>query len=259
MGIEDFAQARGVIVLDLETTGLEPASGGIVEFGFCLVFSGHDDLSGAPSGWSAQSDGAASQLVDPGMPIPPEAMAVHHIKDADVRGAMSRAAFSAHLSRMLAACAPGSIVLAAHNAAFEASWLTLEETQGLPFICTWKCALKLWPDAPGHANQVLRYWRRPKGWDSDWPAHRAAGDAAVTAALLADMLNAGHSIAELLQISAAPALLAHCRVGPWRGRRWAEVDDPGFLDWVLARDFDADTLHTAAHQRARLRAAEGAA
>ena len=53
-------------------------------------------------------------------------------------------------------------VFVAHKWAFEAQWLG-EHLQGRPAICTYKAALRLWPDAPGYSNQVLRYWLRPKG------------------------------------------------------------------------------------------------
>ena len=46
---------------------------------------------------------------------------------------------------------------------------------GARWICTWKCALRLWPSSPGFSNQVLRYWRMPEGLDRDigLPVHRA--------------------------------------------------------------------------------------
>lgn len=69
-------------VVDLETCGLEPPAG-ICEIGFCdLVKDGQEWIVGRP----------ANLLVDPGMPIPPETSAVHHIVDEDVAGAPDFAA-----------------------------------------------------------------------------------------------------------------------------------------------------------------------
>ena len=49
-------------------------------------------------------------------------------------------------------------------------------------------ALRVWPEAPRHSNQVLRYWR---GMRLDharaMPPHRAGPDAWVTAHILADL------------------------------------------------------------------------
>ena len=52
--------------------------------------------------------------------------------------------------------------------------------------------LRAWPDAPGHSNQVLRYWRQVDR--NAYPripreAHRALPDAIVTAFLLRDLLE----------------------------------------------------------------------
>ena len=78
----------------------------------------------------------------------------------------------------------------AHKWAFEAQWLE-GYLHGHPSICTYKAALRVWPDAPGYSNQVLRYWLRPKGFS---PAiagtpHRALPDAYVTAFVLRELLE----------------------------------------------------------------------
>ena len=58
-------------------------------------------------------------------------------------------------------------------------------------MCTYKCALRLWPELPSHSNQVIRYERRPHVLDRalGLPAHRAGPDAYVTAHHLRDMLD----------------------------------------------------------------------
>jgi DNA polymerase-3 subunit epsilon len=61
-------------VIDLETTGLNPATDRIVQIGILRV---------EPDGRS----NLRSTLVNPGVPIPPEATAVHGIADAHVAGA----------------------------------------------------------------------------------------------------------------------------------------------------------------------------
>src|SRR5262245_25865334 len=41
--------------------------------------------------------------------------------------------------------------------AFQRQWLT-EGWPEVPWLCTYKSALRAWPDAPRHSNSVLRYW-----------------------------------------------------------------------------------------------------
>jgi hypothetical protein len=60
----------------------------------------------------------------------------------------------------------GVLALAAHRAAFEQRYCTPRFTGGAPWICTWKCALRLWPRLSGFSNQMLRYQRMPEGWSA---------------------------------------------------------------------------------------------
>ena len=173
-----------------------------------------------PGGAWQVTDGRGAILTHPGRAIPPVTMAVHHIIDADVAGAPPfRDAAPAILRGDF-------VALAAHRASFEQRWCTPELTGGLPWICTWKCALRLWPDAPSFSNQVLRYWRMPAGLDRDLglPVHRAGPDAYVTAHHLRDMLAvAPRRAADRVERRARPAAAGLCRAvqgqAVARGRR----------------------------------------
>ena len=105
-----------------------------------------------------------------------------------------------------------ALALAAHRADFEQQFCTPALTRGADWICTWKCALRLWPDCPSFSNQVLRYWRKPDGIEHErgLPAHRAFPDAYVTAFHLRDMLNEA-SVAQLIEWSNLPGLLPRVR------------------------------------------------
>src|SRR5208282_306064 len=46
-------------------------------------------------------------------------------------------------------------VVAAHKADFDRTYLRNDDR---PWICTYRCSIKEWPDAPSHTNQALRYW-----------------------------------------------------------------------------------------------------
>ena len=68
---------RPLVYLDLETTGVDPRNDRIVEVSLMKVFPpGPDGVSPEPV--------VKTRRVNPGMPIPPGASAVHHISDADV-------------------------------------------------------------------------------------------------------------------------------------------------------------------------------
>jgi len=224
-------------VVDLETCGLTPAEGGVCEIGFCDVQD-----TDHPTQWKV--DTGLSVLVNPGQPIPPQASAVHHIIDEDVADANPWELAS--LGILNAAFREGEeiVAFAAHNAKFDRQWISEDLTGKRPWIDTYKCALRLYPDAPSHGNQALRYFLKPHGINRNEAApHRAYGDAYVTAFLLRDMLELA-SVPDLISWSARPALQTRCHFGKWRGTPWKDVD-AGFLKWILSKpDFDEDVVFT---------------
>ncbi|WP_430912870.1 exonuclease domain-containing protein [Methylobacterium sp. sgz302541] len=229
-------------VVDLETTGFEPPEAAVCEIGFCDLVRDDDAwLVGLP----------AHLLVNPGRPIPPETSAVHHIIDFDVREApgfeeAARAVFYDE-ERYQAL----RVVLVAHNAKFERQFLTPEVTGPVEWVCTYKCALRIWPEAPAHNNGTLRYWLRPQGLDRTRadPAHRAGPDAYVTAHLLREMLKEA-TLEELVAWSAQPALLIRCNFGKHRGTPWSEVPSD-YLRWCAGQKMDEDVAFTVEQELAR--------
>ena len=223
-------------VIDLETTGFEPPAA-VCEIGWADVYA-------TPGGWTVVQP--EETFVAPGHPIPPETSAVHHIVDADVVGAPKFEQATAGVFFDEEAMR-GEVVLVAHNARFERQWLTDEVTGGLPWICTYKCALRVWPDAPAHNNGTLRYWLNPVGLKRDVAllSHRAGPDAYVTAFTLRELLLKA-SVADLIKWSSEPALLVRCTFGKHRGTAWADVP-ADYLRWVTGQQMDEDVLHTARH------------
>src|SRR5262245_61993442 len=146
--------------IDIETTGTDPARDAIIEIASV-------DL---------RRDGTiASQretLVRPGIPVPAEASAVHHLIDADLVSAPSLEEVVGQFR--------GADAYIAHNCAFERSFLEKHFGEAL-WVYTYKCALRVWPDLPSHGNQVLRYHFglvNPFGIDrARLVAHRALSDA----------------------------------------------------------------------------------
>ena len=234
-------------VIDLETTGNNFGDGGVVEIGW-------QDVAPTADGWALHGPPGA-RLVNPGHPITPATSAIHHLVDEDVAGQPGWPQVAPDVLR--ASPGPAPWALAAHRAAFEQRWCLPSLSGGARWICTYKCALRLWPDAPSHSNQGLRYWRKPAGLDRQLglPAHRAGPDAYVTAHHLRDMLALA-DVAQLLAWSAEPALLVRVPFGPLRGRRWRDLTDEaldGFLTGTVAGGASgkADILFTARTERAR--------
>ena len=220
-----------VRVIDLETAGNGPHD--VCEIGWQDVEQGEDGV------WRL-SDSRGSRLVNPGRPISPETMAVHHILDEQV----SSAPFWKTVAPEILRPEGGVLALAAHRAAFEQRYCRPHLTGGVEWICTWKGALRLWPQLPSFSNQRLRYQRRPEGLvhDMGLPAHRALPDAYVTAHHLRDMLNEA-SVDQLLVWGQEPGLLPRVPAGADRGKAFQDITDEALR--ALARDRDVDVRFSA--------------
>lgn len=146
-------------IVDLETTGLDPDSGKVIELAVMLVWL--DD-----EGQVIAHMGPMSWLEDPGEPIDPEItlitglaaqhLAGHAINDAVALGLLDRAD-----------------VLVAHNAGFEIAWLGRRYTSlaGKPWGCSMRDIDWLMAGCDGRAQPALL---AQHGWFST--AHRAGAD-----------------------------------------------------------------------------------
>ena len=213
-------------VIDLETGG--GGSDDVCEIGW------QDLRQSADNVWRLDDDHGA-HLVNPGRPMALDTLAVHHILDSQVAGEP----YWKEIAPKVLRPDGGIIALAAHRAAFEQRYCRPGLTGGADWICTWKCALRLWPHLPRFSNQMLRYLRQPAGLvhDKGLPAHRAGPDAYVTAHHLRDMLNEA-SVEQLLAWSREPGLLPRVPAGPARGRSWADLDDDALRAFTADRDAD---------------------
>ena len=220
-----------VRVIDLETAGDAPQD--VCEIGW-------QDVSVSVDGRWQVTEERGAHLVNPGRPISPDTMAVHHIRDEDVTGAP----FWKEIAPSILKPASGVVALAAHRAAFEQRYCRPSLTGEVQWICTWKCALRLWPHLHRFSNQMLRYQRRPVGLvhEIGLPAHRAMPDAYFTAHHLRDMLNEA-SLDQLLAWSSQPALLPRVPAGPERGKSWDQLNLAALNE--LAANRDADIRFTA--------------
>lgn len=217
---------RRIRVIDLETAGT--ASHQVCEIGWQDVVQSEDCV------WRL-SDERGAEFVHPGCTISAATMAIHHIIDADV----ADAPFWKDVAPAVLRPEGEVVALAAHRASFEQKFCTPRLAGGAAWICTWKCALRTWPELPGFSNQMLRYARKPTGLDREigLPAHRALPDAYVTAHHLRDMLNAS-SAEQLLAWSSEPGLLPRVPNGPSRGQPWTSLSEEALGTFATDRDLD---------------------
>lgn len=176
--------------------------------------------------------------------MPPDTRAVHHIRAEDTWGFPPYDRWIVYEE----AARAGVFCFAAHSCDFEERFLL----GSIPTVCTYKAALRAFPEAPAHGVFSLLYWLEDAGlvtYDRvrAHPPHRAAPDAYATAVLLRAILAAGHTGKDLFQWTREPRLLPRCPIGNWRGHPWAECDG-GFLRWILGKrgtDMDADIIWNA--------------
>jgi exodeoxyribonuclease X len=224
-------------VVDLETSGGDRTSE-IIEVGIV-------DVVREGAGWKALPP--VSKLFRPRGDISFHAMAVHHLTPEHF------CADDPHCDeyRLREMFAEPADVMVAHSARFERGFIADTAHGGLPWICTLRSAKQAWPDAPGHSNQVLRYWR---GLRLDpalaHPAHRAGPDAWVTAHILMHLL-AELEVEQLIAWTAEPRRLDRIPFGKHRGRPWSEPTDD-YLLWMTGQgDMDADVVAAARQELAR--------
>lgn len=226
-------------VIDLETTGLEPPAE-VIEVGRSDVVLDANGVSiEPPLAW----------LYRPVNGIPPETMAVHHLTEADF-GPDTFPCSPGHLQGAITHGAPAAVYVA-HNCEFERKFITPNISGTTPWICTYKVALHVWPDAPRHGNQVLRYWR---GLVLDpqfaMPPHRAGPDAWVTAHILGQLLMYA-SPEQMIAWTNQPKRMPTIPFGKHKGTEWAALPID-YLNWMVRQEaMDPDALWYANQELAR--------
>lgn len=221
-----------IYLVDLETTGVEEDAR-VVEVACEVLF---------PDGeWLVSS----REYVNPGVPIPATAKAIHHIDDHDVANADPWDVVAKRI--VLEAGFDKVTHFVAHNAAFERRFLDPFVPAEIKWVCTMRCAKHIWPAAPGFSNQTLRYWLPggPKNTDHRaMPPHRALPDLYVTRFILKSLLKEA-SLDELVRLTSAPVRLLTVGFGKHFGVPWGTVPSD-YLAWVARQpDMDPDVIHTA--------------
>ena len=207
-----------IAVVDFETTGLGPTSGGrATEIAAVLVRDGT-----VVDAWSS--------LMNSGAWVPPHIQALTGINNAMLAGAPGSDEVMRELARFTAGCP-----LVAHNAAFDRGFWQAEMARaGLgpdpahDFACTVLLSRRLWPEAKSHGLGAMTQFH---GLRFSGRAHRAMADARVTAELL---LKVQAEVRQrfALDLGRTPvdhALLSHLQRTPLKGLR------RGLVDHVKAR------------------------
>ncbi|HEU5039348.1 MAG TPA: 3'-5' exonuclease [Gemmatimonadales bacterium] len=168
--LEDCAFA----VVDVETTGMRAnGSDRITEIAVVVVHGGRREV-------------VFDSLVNPGRPIPPAVCAITNITNAMVQDAPP---FHAVAEQVLAALA--GRVFVAHNARFDWNFVSAELRRARdlaldgPRLCTVRLARRLVRGIASCGLDSLQHWFGLE----NLARHRAAGDALVTAELLARLLR----------------------------------------------------------------------
>ena len=196
-------------VVDVETTGMRAAgSDRITEIAVVVVHGGRREV-------------VVDSLINPGRTIPPAVRAITNITDEMVRDAPR---FAEVADQVLSALA--GRIFVAHNARFDWGFVSAEVRRARdlaldgPQLCTVRLARRL---VKGVRSCGLDNLTRHFGFEN--PArHRAAGDALVTADLLAKLLRLAHEegAATLQDLSA----IAFRRARAPRRKRLASPTEP---------------------------------
>ncbi|MGE4166832.1 MAG: exonuclease domain-containing protein, partial [Xanthobacteraceae bacterium] len=166
--------ALDAVVIDTETTGLDPARARVIEFGAIRIDAGKLD-----------DDKTFRRLIDPGEPIPEVATHIHHISDADVAGAPGFAASWPDVTALMS-----DTVVIGHTVGFDLAVLKREcERAGLPWrpprsLCTRMLSQVVAPHLSGYSLEHLSSWL---GLEVEG-RHSAVADARMTARIFLALL-----------------------------------------------------------------------
>jgi len=249
--LQHLALERPLAFLDLETTGLDPHADRIVELALVKFAPADDPARFRHFG----PDGAPVRLVhrlDPEVPIPPEATAVHRIADADVAGRPTFRAVARQVERFLEGCDLAGFNLRRFDLpllAVEFAWA------GVAFELRGRHVVDVLAIFHARERRDLPAAVRTYCGRAHAGSHEALADAWATAAVLDAMAGRYADLPrtpaglhkQLVAVDVGGEFRrADGRVvfaaGKHRGRELDEVArrDPGYLRWLLRRGLLAD-------------------
>lgn len=200
-------------VFDTESASL---AGGVVEIALTILDDGFNVVFEAES------------LIDPECPISPTAMGIHHITDKMVWDKPTLAEW-AEVTRY--PFMSDDLILCGHNVAFDIRMCKDILPEQFTSLCTLKLARAVWPEAPDHKLQTLRYMLGLDAGD----AHRAMGDVKACVSLLRKLRDdAGLTLADMLNIVSQPMSLDSLMpFGKHKGTPLQELPKT-YIAWALS-------------------------
>lgn len=207
------------LIIDLETLDEAPPAA-VIEIGWTSVDWEHRPNLQSEGVMYGNLEGEMLFGIPEGQVMSPANRAVHHIDPAELKDLclFDPAEWRVGLDDVTH--------LVAHNSAFEEQWIDW----GLPWVCTYKCALRAWPEAPSHSNQALKYFLGHEDRADLYPPHRALPDAKVTAMTFARLLEL-HDIETLVQWTREPRLVSKMGFGKHKGTLLKDIP-LDYLQWV---------------------------
>jgi DNA polymerase III subunit epsilon len=241
LDLRHLTLTRPLAVLDVETTGTDAARDRIVELALLTLHPGRNhDLY--------------QTRLNPGVPIPPAATAVHGITDADVRDAPTFATIAPDLVRRLTGCDLAGFGIGS----FDLPLLCAEFVRvGMSFRLHGRAVLDALTVYRRHEARTLSAAVQFYLGHKHTAAHAAAGDAVAAAGVLdAQVGRYGlplvpmelHTLLHPVDVGGKFQLVNGAvafAFGKHAGRRLSDVaaTDPGYLEWVLTRPFLPDVHH----------------
>lgn len=170
-----------------------------------------------------------SQLINPKMPIPPEATNIHNITDEMVSVAPSFDIVGQEFSTF---CGEGAVLIAHNNDAFDKLFIEAEFKRNNLTIPPWrhldtlKWARKYRPDLPRHSLQHLR---EVYGIPAN-NAHRALDDVIVLYEVFSRMVD-DLSIQTIMQLLEKPQKVLNMPFGKHQGKPLSQVPK-SYVRWL---------------------------
>jgi exodeoxyribonuclease X len=217
---------RSYFVADVETTGVRPTDK-IVELCFIEINDSFELLSQGES------------LIDPEIPIPSGASAVHGITNRRVEDEPTIEQYMDMKSNPLMTTHPA--VLIAHNAAFDFRYLGPWMQDGSDTLCTLRLAKKIYPGLDSYKLQALKYSLDLPDVEGD--AHRAGADVEMLLNLVSHMaISTGLDLQGLLELSKAPLTIEKMAFGKHKDKPLKDVP-LDYIQWYMKQDqTDADLV-----------------
>jgi DNA polymerase-3 subunit epsilon len=214
------------ICLDCETTGLDPKVDKVIEVAI-TKFTLTEVIE------------TFETLIDPGIPIPPESIKIHHISDDMVKGAPKLTDMLPQIVSLI-----GSSPIIGHGIAFDVELLAQALEQSgkeakIRFnkqIDTLRLA-RLYGESPTNSLETLR-----KHFNiAEEGAHRAMNDVIVNIEVFRRLSHNFKTLHQIYQVLDKPIQMKVMPLGKHKGRSFKEIPLE-YLRWAANKEFDNDLL-----------------